>query len=1595
MEQPLLVKQITIDNSVIVQYLFPGNAPPSVVKCLKDTIYKYNAGSTIQQVPQLQSFYGPKWRLKCGFEPVLYDLKNVNGGDVDIPDDLIGDIFETDVPDIKQELFQKSETKPQTYVDIPPIELMDIAVYPEDRISELKLKLYTATNIPIYYQHLFYIYRNSTIPLAYNLYLHDVSKPIDIVDANKVSSNNILGFPIDHDIFPNKNDLSIINYDSTKTVDEILRSDYNICYLISLEPMIMQNLDVLQELVKSDKIQIELLYYGFIVLYFPMISYSVFEQLLTTVEIKSIYPDLVPSVGKLRTQYAAEAEILTLRNQLLNTNDPKFAKFSPTGTTHPGNAINIHVKSAILKVQTISETLSNRIQLDPQRLFDTIVPSSDIPIIRANLYINRKSIILTRLDNTPNIQKVYDSVRYRMRLPTAGTVLFVVKHENYYIVVVINTDGNYSVRLSWEDETVITFGNMYKEIQNSVNNFIERINQYGRRIFNSSTRLPLVKASNSQFSDLSINMFWYKSLNEKDYYKMERSFDLDLRAGIFAPLVVDEHVPNTLGFVMMKNMIDMDPATQDDLGSNQYSYYQDSRYKTRWLASIGSGRPITISRRTTDVRIELTNMSENEFKYFYQYFVCRLYTISEGFNQNDQFKPKLVPILEKNRLKILKERDPRLYKFKRFGSNIVYSRICQKQHQPEIYYPNEFDILPAVKKSKAVRYWNFTTESPMYYVCPNPIYPALSFIVGQHPKNYCLPCCKKTMVQYEYALDVGTKKVNIYNTCINSHEYIETDTTTVGSRYIMTYGKALDIGRISYLPPLLDKYLLYNLTEDPIEEMGTVPMEQDGTVTHYSVDILWKLSKNNKIRNVAIDTLDNLLNIPSWNYQTTYNPNQIQYSPQEILDNPHVSATHYNRISNADCSYPILIYRNLNDGWQSILDGLHRLAKAKLQGIPTIPVRYITRRQLLKARHDDTDNTRKTIATEIVKKPGYYIFGVPQNSTNIDNIGALYAVATALGLGIVEFIQATVKQIPNVFHRLLNGTISKYFADPQSLIATIQRINSTNIELGHFEFQSWNELFMDLARYCYGKYCIVFDDRQVEISGTSIKQTYDDIQLILPSHIQESFEIIPPTSEDHPITREYILLLRKRKRSKNILTNDYYYYPIFVFIPHEFFKTLEIKKRIFMQEDTIIKSIKVLIESCLTETNKTRNEISLHVMEQYIEHVKKKIDMLYINANDKCYAIAFDNLLIPVNASDYKHLSLPLTRGLCSRVVKQTYQEMKSFMQMYNDWIVKLSEQAGLIKIVPSDSESLSPNESLILPIYPLMKIQSLIVFDKNIIGYATAGLYYWFKSLPQKALPTVVKYYKQKYNVIESQQIITLYYDPDQINKNIWDFKQAGWTKSTSGPLQAILPSAKYTVGLYKLLQVVIMDRLDLERDNNLRGKIKKIIVSNNPNHIRGAIVKLLQYESDVASADVLLNQYIQSMDKKSLIEQFDDSIFRFDRTTLNHFRTISENYLTQPDSAQASIHKALVAAVTKICSNVTSIISAKDVKLIKTHDNYYHKDKLRIQADRLKILIDIFASDLVNPLKREYLLSGIFNAGTGLNLNLASTERLYLELS
>lgn len=1721
------------------------------------------------------------------------------------------------IKDVKKEKLETKIKKPVKSEYNKIVFINNVKVYPEDRISEFKEKIYLSTlinnnvitELNLYKQHLYSIINDTNnekendqvITIKYK-FMVDSNINIDIRKLfNYKNSSKILNIPVDTMLYQNKDLIQVESMEYFTTLLDLYQS-FNVrkYYVISVDEFIDPEKNLIKELSTNDQYQFQLLYYGFIIKYWPIMTLDVFTLFINNEgDIKNSYPDLALSQNALIKKYNEESRILDYKYNLLTeyankkTSSKDFEKYNPEFSIFSDknikkeSIIGVAIKTATLSnITTHTEDISSQIKINIRNLFSLLEASADIPLIKAKLLVDGRIITLTKI-KSPNvvenekddIQKIYEKIKYRLQMPYYNTILIAIKIKNIsignsvgistdmdsnYLIFTIYDNGKYNIKSLWDEEIQMDFRKIYEIINENVSPVIETINNYGRTVFESVRRLSLIKRNATEFSSLNMSMFWKIPITRLAFTKIYELIKQDMQSNIIKPIDSSIEKPNadtnSYSYYIIKGITeyDLNQLYRTLNTNNYYEYLSNARVKQKWNSIVEKGRNVEITHRTSDIKIEIQGLKEKEFTNFYQYIISFLYRVEKEILSKKESIEKIqkLDVSDSNINKLLKSRDPELYIFKRFGSNIVYSRICQKGKQPIPYLPDEYDLLDNKIKQKAVKYWNFTTKSPMYYVCPNKKYPYLNFLVGNHPKGYCLPCCKITP-PYEYELNGNVKKSNntgsskndqsekaedqdeenelekttkkehIYNICMQHHVYTEQDTQSAQSRYIMNYGKPVDIGRIGKLPDIIDRYLLYNLEDKEIIETSNQTITRDfgNGEKVYAVNLLWKITKNNKIFEEPVNKYKGFLESKSWSGQTE------QFNAIEIIDNPGLSPEHFNRISNADLSYPIIVYDDVKNNIFQVLDGVHRIAKilleAKNNKTPlddlNIKVRYITRKQILKAiitdnsesSNSESKSDKKTGSNEHfgsdfdsselfpsdksegkslvnitggnvtilkefktgggIKKPGYYLYGVPQNNVNISNIGAGFSIASALNITFEEFIQKSINVFKinattNYFKILLKGKLMQFFNDLDHLILVMsklfidQKLTLTENEYSIFKnttrFYLWNELFIDIAKICFNKYVIVLDDASTDTTGTSIKNVNvtENINIILPDKVNHVDDIIPHCDKlnlvcetaNQKFSTEFILLLRRKKKSKSFFSINKLYYPIFIFVPQIFFKTMNIEKKIFTYKDEIMKLIRNILLNSLTEQSITGNQqtinldIDLKTIILFLNYLKINkmqcfIDKIYSNSKNMCYALLvnINNDLVYFSIKHSYYENIPNEYFADSTDLKKyvlyepfvrkksnicDFKSLKNILEYYNTFVIEESENKGFYKSVEVNKNisKLNQRENRIIPVYPLLKVQNvLVVFNKNknskIIGIQSNNMFYYFQDLDltKENLSKVYKYFTNDYNIfgknfefsLMATCIKYLYYDPDMVNeliyKNISKIEKKD-TVTEYNKKHLDYYKAVYSRYLYNLFLLEFMSYIDTDRNEKLRNDLFLNILKTNfkdnsaYEKIKSYInEKLANFPDDINKIQEQINLYLTThYDKKILLQELKNLVYQFDRTTLLKLEDISDSYFKNDIATRKQQHTDLYNYIEKIikniiiigepvfnenthvsnifvpCNSSSEIINnSKDISYCSSGKNR----KLLVPKNKIDNIINMFIDDIVNPIKRKYLLSSI----------------------
>jgi hypothetical protein len=821
---PIKVNVISVKNVIQQTIMFIGIVPGDVKK---ELLAIQHGHSPKKQV--LEKFYGKAWAKKLGFETATGGCACLWVGgdpdDLDMPDDAteqadegfsfdvsskvelsnmisFDDLMGEDtIVHSEQTKIQQITTKDKSsrirYIFDDPY----LSVYPEDKILEFKKKIYAVLDIPIFRQHIWYVHQGRSFPLNYSLFndssLVYVNAQNMLTKINSgVEYNAIEGIPIDNSFYMAKKRLNVTTDDTFSVLSEFFYkngvTEYN---MLDLDAFVGPARASLAPLI-ADRHQLELMYYSFALVYWPMLSIDAFaEYLKDPAGIAIAYPDLMEPREKLLRQFKLEKKII----------DEKY-DISPQKAAIRKNITNSIISAiiSVLKFQNSKEPV-----LRIRNLFDRLPLTDFIISAKARILHDGKIITLVKtFKNAPPPREELDinSLLFKINPNIDGTKP---------ISLIFHINGNYVIKSTWREEKKYNFDDIFNIVKIMVDPIIKMVNALGVYVLINQRQLPLMTQKNTKFTEIGMHMFYRKSFTEGQFDAL-RSIMRDYRkAGIVTERSAEHNVSE---YYFKKGMYQFKANRINNViaNNNYYDFMTDGNMKQRWYTIFEKTRITKIYHRFSDIKIEIIGIKEHEFPIFYDLIVT-LFKLHQS-HKIASSKVGVEVARGRHSIRNLKEQDPLLYNFKKiYKTENIYSKICQKPYQPILLNKQGYDALETEPKSRALKYWNFTTNKEVYYVCPNHKFPYIKFIVKRHPKDFCIPCCKKARI----SKDVKDPKRIIHDICLKSHKYMKAErTVTIGSRYIMAYGKDVEPGRLSRLPedslePLF--YETYSIKEKGID----------------------------------------------------------------------------------------------------------------------------------------------------------------------------------------------------------------------------------------------------------------------------------------------------------------------------------------------------------------------------------------------------------------------------------------------------------------------------------------------------------------------------------------------------------------------------------------------------------------------------------------------------------------------------------------------------------------------------------------------------------------------------------------------------------
>ena len=551
-----------------------------------------------------------------------------------------------------------------------------LSILDEDTIREVKDKIYILTGIPSYRQYLAYQTQDGSVKtLGYTIlkFNYLVNTDIFLLEDN----NNIFeGLPIDISLFESKDHLRVLSLNDSQIVPPSAKT----LFLMDIDNFIAPIKSNIESLL-NDTYSLELIYYSFILKYWPQLTLSVFASYITDEESLVInYPYLTIDPSALKEMYNNQNKLLKKQKD-----------------------ININMIITNIKMTIKDKYILPKTYVQVRNIFDLIELNNTITYSMLHLAENFNSINLLKtwktVSNKNDNKLPKNSVLLNIRIDDINSISLIIRQNGDYYVIV-----DRGIDLSSIKKIVIQY----------VNPILTKINSLGFSVSNNP--FYMMDMSNSYFCSMNISIT--HSLTTSDD-GVENTIDKFEEYGLMS-------VSSNNKIYFTKGVY-TNPTIEH---SNQFVYMSDPEIYEHYIRTVRAKKRIAIINRFSDIKIDLFNIKEAEFPYVIKYIKLFIFNL-----------PKSKISQTGSNLKKLKQQDPVLFDFKNVfkseSENIKkYSILCQKQKQPAIFTERP--------DKNAIEYKNITLDKPVYYKCLNKKYKFFNFIINKHPKGYCIPCCYKS-----------------------------------------------------------------------------------------------------------------------------------------------------------------------------------------------------------------------------------------------------------------------------------------------------------------------------------------------------------------------------------------------------------------------------------------------------------------------------------------------------------------------------------------------------------------------------------------------------------------------------------------------------------------------------------------------------------------------------------------------------------------------------------------------------------------------------------------------------------------------------------
>jgi len=682
--------------------------------------------------------------------------------------------------------------------------IFDISVYPEDNILTLKSKIYIVCKIPIYRQLLFY--SGTNIETFHEIYVNDILYNLSPFD----DITRIHNMGIDKKLYASRESMRVKSYDEFRLVGNLKHN-----YICMVDLKVYSDILGINKLkILDDKLYVNVIYYGFIKKYFPMLDFEGYKLYFTNERDLLIkYPILVENIHNLEAKYGYEKTFLD------NTYTMKLKDIKEIER-------NVEIAAKTIKLGNIHN--SNINILNMRNVFDVITTNTSIIKLISKFEFNNEVYEITKehmnVRYDRNINTNFELYKTYLKFKNNGLVLYYCYDrtdlETRIATFVMFPTGKYYIIINNKEEDKTSFNKTIDLAVNIVNKILKIINDNISIVLNKNISNFSINYLNSniiKFYTLDIIMYLNISMSENKFNKYKMMFNDLNKHGIIT--LANIQTDNQIFSKISKSVHDYGDrkfiVKKDKESKNYYDAYLDAGANATWKLLFG-GKKLNITNSITRVTYEMFNLIPEELNFIYYYLLNTIHVMNALKSNSEFVVNQKKGYIAKSDIKKMEELDPELYA-QNLGKDKIYSRIVQKKNRPTIYSIEEYEKMSAKDKAKLNKYWNFTNNEPIYYACEDPKFKHFSFVTGKHPKGFCFPVCRDVKNQ-------GKKMTQLYNTCMTEHctsvNGIKAESGDIVN--ILKYKDELVMGKKYYFPDQfydifykLDKDTLYFHTQTP------------------------------------------------------------------------------------------------------------------------------------------------------------------------------------------------------------------------------------------------------------------------------------------------------------------------------------------------------------------------------------------------------------------------------------------------------------------------------------------------------------------------------------------------------------------------------------------------------------------------------------------------------------------------------------------------------------------------------------------------------------------------------------------------------------